>query len=173
MTVSDHGHEWANVRELPVDTRITAVTDTEPQTATVTVDGEVYRQIPDTGFTMLVGWYAGPARLVRLLDLAHHTVTVTTIRYDGLTSERVEPRSLADQDAIDEGIEDYLADAGVPAPPRGYRWYQRLPHGYTTLAALHAEINTRLRGLDPHATAIRPRDIAPLLDRIVADLEQP
>ncbi|MGH3858214.1 DUF5956 family protein, partial [Actinokineospora sp.] len=132
----------------------------------------VYHQVPDTGFTMLIAWYVGPAHLVRLLDLAHHTVTVTTIQDDAATV-RVEPRGLADQDTIDEAVEDYLADTGVPAPPRGYRWYQRLPRGHTTLDHLHAEINTRLRGLDPHGTATRPHDIAPLLARIVADLQQP
>lgn len=172
MTVSSHSRKWDHVRELPVDIRVTAAPGAGAPTATITVDGEVYHQVPDTGFTMLIAWYNGPAHLVRLLDLAHHTVTVTTIRHDGAT-EHVEPRGLADQDTIDEDIEDYLADAGVPAPPRGYRWYQRLPHSHATLDDFHAEINTRLRELDPHGTATRPHDIAPLLARIVADLEQP
>lgn len=172
MTVSGHSREWVHVRELPIDTRVFAAPGAGPPTATVTVDGKVYHQVPDTGFTMLIAWYAGPAHLVRLLDLAHHTVTVTTIQHE-VTTERVEPRGLADQDIIDEDIEDYLADAGVPAPPRGYRWYQRLPHGRATLDDVHAEINTRLRELDPHGTATRPHDIAPLPARIVADIEQP
>jgi hypothetical protein len=170
MVASDHHQSWDHVRELPVDTRVDAIPGATPSTSTVTVGGEVYQQVPETGFTMLIAWHACPAHLVRLLDLADHLVTVTTV-HDGGTSHHRQPRGQTDQDAVDEDIEEYLTDAGIPAPPRGYRWYQRAPRDHATLGDLYSHINSRLLELDPHNRSIRPRDIAAMLDRVTADLD--
>ena len=44
-------------------------------------------------------------------------------------SERLEPFVLteADLDSIDDDIDSYLADAGLPPRPRGYDWFIRRP----------------------------------------------
>jgi hypothetical protein len=44
-------------------------------------------------------------------------------------SERSEPFVLtdADLDSIDDDIDSYLADAGLPPRPRGYDWFIRRP----------------------------------------------
>lgn len=155
---------WEQVRELPGETAVTALPG-PPASARVEVDGVAYDRVPDTGWTMLVAWTAGAENLVRLPDRERHTVKVT-IRGG---PARTEPRTQADQDVIDSGIEEYLADARVPRPPRGYRWYQRVPQGCSTLAEAYARINAYLRDSDPGDEPVRPdqpaRAVAALFPR--------
>jgi len=41
------------------------------------------------------------------------------------------PLGDSDRETLDEDTDQYLADAGVPAPPRDFRWYVRRPHRMT------------------------------------------
>lgn len=143
---------WSRVRLLPGGTPVTMSPSRSggPTSTRLRVGDTTYDRVPDTGFTMLVAWLTGPGHLVRLPDR--------------------EPRASTDQDAIDEGVEGYLADAGVPAPPRGHRWYQRPPHGHDTLEDLYAHVNTALRDTDPDGTAVHPHRLKAVLTGIVAEL---
>ncbi|QFZ20411.1 DUF5956 family protein [Saccharothrix syringae] len=159
------------MRLLPKDTPVTTPPGLpgRPASARLQFEGATYDRVPDTGFTMLLAWLAGLEHLVRLPDRESHTVTVTEIRGTARITHSG-PRTSTDQDTIDEGIEDYLADAGVPAPPRGHRWYQRLPHGHDTLDDVYAHVNTALRATDPEGTAIHPDQLKPILTDIMAVL---
>ena len=165
------GHDvgrWQRVRLLPEDTPVTTRPG-RPPSARLWVDGTARDRVPDTGFTMLIAWLAGPEHLVRLPDREPHTVTTTEIR-GTTTTTRTGPRTSADQDTVDLGVEGYLADAGVPAPPRGYRWYQGLPSGHGTLDDVYAHVDTALREADPDGTAVHPSRVATVLTGIVTAL---
>ncbi|MET9228507.1 DUF5956 family protein [Lentzea sp. NPDC003310] len=146
---------WEQVREVPGDAT----------TSRLELDGVAYDRVPDSGWTMLVAWLAGPEHLVRLPDDEQHLIRVATAAGAG-----TEPRTPADQEVIDDGIDEYLADAHVPGPPRGYRWYQRLPQGYDDLEKAYRRINAHLRESDPGGAAVRPGQLAPLVAVAVADL---
>lgn len=165
----EHSPErWEQVPEVSGDVAVTSVSG-RPDSARLEVDGTVYGRVPDTGFTMLIAWLVDPKDLARLPDREVHTVAVTTVQ-DGITTRTGEPRVQDDQDMIDDGIDEYLTGAQVPSPPRGYRWYQRLPEGYSTLDDAYAFINGALRESDPENKAARPDQLAPLVAEAVAGL---
>lgn len=140
---------WDHVRALPDDTEPIPLAVRPPSLRLVLGDAE-YDRVPDTGWTMLIAWLAGPDHLVRLPDR--------------------EPRPAADQNDIDSGLEEYLAEARIPAPPRGNRWYQRVPAGHGSLEKAYSRLNAHLAEVDPSGEAIRPEQIAPLLADAVAAL---
>jgi hypothetical protein len=163
---------WRQVPSLSGETPVTALPPRagRPASARLENNGLVYDQVPETGFGMLVAWLAGSERLVRVPD--RETRSVTTPTATGSASRKV-PQTSTDQEAIDEGIEDYLTAANIPKPPRGHRWYQRLPQGHNTLDDTDAHINAALRRADPDNTATHPRDHARLLADVVSALYRP
>lgn len=46
---------------------------------------------------------------------------------DGTSRDRTEIITEADVRDIEDGIESYLVGSWLPARPRGYRWFMRLP----------------------------------------------
>lgn len=162
---------WEQVRRVSGDVVMTALPPDggRPASARAEVRGAGYDLVPANGFAMLIAWLAGPDRLVRSADSQEHRVAVTVVQ-GATTSSFTEPRTSADQETVDEGIEEYLADAGVPGPPRGYRWYQRLPEGLDRLDDVYARVNVDLRAADPGITLTHPSDIAPALATIVRQL---
>jgi hypothetical protein len=81
-------------------------------------------ELPANGWGQLVGWVAGVKRLRRVVDRREH---MTTLYYPmkGLTIRR--PRSASEQEEIEEDVNSYLAEAGVPPRPPGYVWYVGKP----------------------------------------------
>ncbi|MEV6712276.1 DUF5956 family protein [Lentzea sp. NPDC051208] len=154
--------------EVSSDVAVTSVAG-RPDSAHLEVDGAVYGRVPDTGLSMLIAWLVGPKNLARLPDCELHTVAVTTVQ-DGTATRTSEPRGQVDQDMIDDGVDEYLTGAQVPSPPRGYRWYQRVPEGYSTLDDAYAYINGALRESDPENKAARPAQLVPLVAEAVAGL---
>lgn len=167
-SLESNPERWEQVRQLPGDVATTPISG-RPESVRVEFGGVAYDRVPDTGWGMLVAWLAGPDHLVRLIDDEQHAVTVTVVQ--GPTSTTAtEPRTQADQATIDDGIDEYLSDAQVPTPPRGYRWFQRVPHGHDSLNEAYARINVHLREADPDNNAVRPEELAPLVANAVADL---
>lgn len=162
-----HPEQWEQVPQAPGDVTVIAGPG-RPETAQLKLDGVTYDRVPDTGWTMLVAWLAGRNHLVRLPDNEQHTV-VTPLE-DGTTTSTSEPWNQSDQDMIDDGIDEYLADAQVPSPPRGYRWYQRPPVGYDNLDDAYTYINRAIQDSDPENKASRPDQLAPLAAQAVAAL---
>lgn len=155
---------WDQVRVLPHDTALMSLV-VHPASTRLVLGGAGYDEVPDTGWTMLIAWLAGAEHLVRLPDRRTHTVRVATV-----AGTSVEPRTPADQHGIDRDVEEYLADAQVPGPPRGYRWYQRVPEGSGSLAEVYSRVNASLRDADPRGEAFRPRQLAPLMADVVSGL---
>ena len=90
--------------------------------------------LDQNGWHALVAYAAGPERC-RLIPLEPtRTVRVTTRRRVGdawVETEHEEPYTQEDDDEVYGDMADYLAEAGVPPPPRNVRWILDLPEGLT------------------------------------------
>ncbi|MFS8095779.1 hypothetical protein LFM09_01450 [Lentzea alba] len=85
-----------------------------------------YVELTENGFGAMVGWLAGMRNVVRLPDSPGlHTTRITGP--DGARYER--ERSQEEQDVVDDDIDEYLRDCGLPHRPRGFQWFARLPEG--------------------------------------------
>ncbi len=88
--------------------------------------------LEQNGWKALVAYAAGPEHC-RLIPLEpNRTVRVTTRRRVGDTwveAEYEEPYTQDDVDEVYADMADYLAEAGVPAPPRDVRWVLDRPGG--------------------------------------------
>ena len=82
----------------------------------------------ENGWGALVVWAAGPANFVRVPAVTgdRYGMTVHRDRNGGERQERF-VLSNADLESIDDDIDSYLADAGLPPRPRGYDWFIRRP----------------------------------------------
>lgn len=124
-----------------------------------------WAEVPETGWGMLAAWAAGTENICKLpADDTGREVRVT-IETGGVTETRMEPFTVNDRRTIDESVEDYLRDAGVPPPPRGYVWLMRIPPGVPSEEALSREINRGITAAAPGA--VNPADIASIMVRII------
>lgn len=82
----------------------------------------------ENGWGALVVWAAGQGNFVRVPAAAGDRYGMVVHR-DRNGSERQQPFVLAEADleSIDDDIDSYLADAGLPPRPRGYDWFIRRP----------------------------------------------
>jgi uncharacterized protein DUF5956 len=82
----------------------------------------------DNGWGALVVWAAGPGNFVRVPAAPRDRHTVVVTHYPDGTEHR-SPSLLTDAEleSIDDDIDAYLADAGLPPRPRGYDWFIRRP----------------------------------------------
>ena len=115
-------------------------------------DGQ-YVELPENGFGGLVAWAAGVHHVRRTADHLNHQTRVTTIAGDE-TTNHVRPRSQQEQDGVDQDIDSYLRDAGIPPRPRGFRWFVELP-GSIRPDDFWEDINTNLA----RDAATRPADV--------------
>lgn len=78
----------------------------------------------------MLGYLAAPAALTRCAETRNHQVEVT-VRDSIAESTFYVPRTADDQEIIDESVNSFLRDLGLPQRPSGYRWFQRLPNDVT------------------------------------------
>ncbi|MCX4471412.1 hypothetical protein C5N14_28200 [Micromonospora sp. MW-13] len=123
--------------------------------------GDEYIELPESGWGGLVGWCAGPARLIRVPDQVEAHITTVTRSSPAGDEQYSRPRTYDEQAIADADINDYLHACGAPARPTGYRWFLRLPAGYS-----EDRLWSDLIGGLP-SSAIHPADIAPRVDDIV------
>ena len=124
----------------------------------VTSCGPAWVEAPENGWGTLAAWSAGTANCRRQLrDYRSRTVQVTCVAADGTVEERTEPLSGDDIEGINDDMESYLTDAGVPLPPRRFTWFIRLPPSFHSeddfWAAFNREVYKRA-GDNTH-----PRDL--------------
>ncbi|WP_255375908.1 DUF5956 family protein [Saccharomonospora sp. CUA-673] len=99
----------------------------DPGPVTLEHAGREFRRVGDTGWYMTVCWWAGPGHVVRVRDEPQwHTVRIQVSRGDVSGSGHA-LRTEADQDLIEEDVNGFLAEAGIPARPRGYVWFLASP----------------------------------------------
>lgn len=120
---------------------------------TVDADAAGPAEFPESGWGALLCWIAGPENVERI-PRPHGDGGVTRVEVvTGGASARSERATTADErDLIDNSIDEYLADAGVPPRPRGYRWYARpgAPDPATWSRALQNAVDADGGPSDPH-----------------------
>jgi hypothetical protein len=128
--------------------------------------------LEQNGWHALVAFAAGPERC-RLIPLEQNrTVRVTTRRRVGsawVESEHEEPYTQDDADEVYADMADYLADAGVPAPPRNVRWVLDLPEGLAE-DEFWDEVNEAVDpAVDASVAAFRSPSPGPTPRRVMVD----
>ena len=127
--------------------------------------GDGWAEVPETGWGMLATWAAGTENVRRMpVDDTGRQIRAT-IETGGVTETRFEPFTDRDRRIIDESVEEYLRDAGVPVPPRGFVWLMRLPPGVATEDELSRKINQGIAESAPGA--VNPADIAPVIEGVL------
>jgi hypothetical protein len=114
----------------------------------------------ENGWGALAVWCAGVENLVREpRSFEGRTIEVTCVGPDGVERSRSEVFTAADMESIDDDIDSYLAEAGVPLRPRGFAWFIRSPwevHGDDEFwRAFTGSVYEQLTAQEP-----TPRDIA-------------
>jgi hypothetical protein len=92
-----------------------------------------YARVTENGYGMLIAWAAGPDRALRVpLRAGDHPVVKRSTRFSG-TSPVVEhrERTADEQREVDDDIDTYLRDAGIPLHPRGFTWWVQVRPGDT------------------------------------------
>jgi hypothetical protein len=114
----------------------------------------------ENGWGAVAAWFAGVENLVRQpRSYEGRTIQVTCVDRDGTERKSSEPFTAADIESIDNDIDSYLTDAGVPLQPHGFTWFIRSPseihgdHGFWSAytGAVYEQVSTQ---------APTPREIA-------------
>lgn len=130
-------------------------------------DDAALADLPENGWGSLLAWIAGPGRVfLRPSSTDERQTTVTTTTADGVTTVVSRRRTAADQSIVDDSINDYLQDAGVPPGPAGATWTLRLPGGATE-HELWARASTY--AIDRYSSAPTPADELERLTRALDD----
>jgi hypothetical protein len=95
----------------------------------VVTDQGTYWECGTTDWHLMLGWFAGPETLMRCPDDREHWWTAT--EEDGSGNRRTTRRRVSDDELreIDEDVNRFLHERGLPAPPSGFRWFQLVPPG--------------------------------------------
>ena len=137
---------------------------------------------PENGWGTLAAWSAGTENCRRQpRDYRSRTVRVTCVAADGTVQERTEPLTADDIEGINDDIESYLTDAGVPLPPRRFTWFIRLPPSFHSgddfWAAFDREVYERAPKASTHGIlSVRwpePWKASTPLDKSVASSARP
>jgi hypothetical protein len=88
------------------------------------------RVLPESGWGALLCWLAGPQHVARVpaSRVRHAPVRVEQVTAGATTVSHVE-RTAADQELIDDSVDEYLAEAGLLPRPRGWVWMLGTPSG--------------------------------------------
>lgn len=82
----------------------------------------------ENGWGALVVWAAGPGNFVRVRPPSSDRFGSIVRRLPGGEKERAPFRlTEADLSSIDDDIDSYLDEAGIPPRPRGFDWFIRRP----------------------------------------------
>gem|GEM_PF-5455434 len=110
-------------------------------------------EFPESGWGALLCWIAGPDNVARVSRLPEDVGVTRVEVVTGGASARSERATTDDErNLVDDSIDEYLAEAGVPARPRGYRWYARqgAPDPAAWSRALQDAVDADGRPSDPH-----------------------
>ncbi|GAB3901850.1 DUF5956 family protein [Kibdelosporangium lantanae] len=114
--LADEYQEWGDVA---IALSVPHTQNERTHKNTLTIQGSTFVELPYSGWGALVGWLSGAHRMMRTpVELPQPSLE--DAGYDD---------SAADREEIDNEIDFYLSEADVPARPRGYRWFLKLPQG--------------------------------------------
>jgi hypothetical protein len=114
--------------DFPVRAETPLVEQDQPRERVVRLGDVRYLELPDNGWQLLFAWLAGPRHVCRRLDTVQHLATVIERGRRGTPPRtRSEPHTEADRTTIDQMVNSYLHEAGVPPRPSRFVWYLELP----------------------------------------------
>jgi hypothetical protein len=114
-----------------------------------------WETLPENGWAAVIAAAAGAARLGRRpADRTEHQTKVT-MQVGRRVRRWTEPRSMSDQDDIDEATNEYLAAAGLPVRPSGYDWFIRKPDGLSRAVTFYDAVSTRIN----ESAAVSPAEV--------------
>ncbi|MGO4383431.1 DUF5956 family protein [Specibacter sp. RAF43] len=123
--------------------------------------------LDENGWGAMIGWAAGGDLARRPLADEGRTVMVTVERA-GFSASSEEPFSRADRVLVDDSIDEYLAEAGIPARPRGWVWLIRVPDSCPSGKDFFDRINEELNTFKP--APVLPSEWLPVMLETVARL---
>ncbi len=89
-------------------------------------------ELTENGWGAIASWFAGPENVMREpMGKRTDLVRVTCEKADGTGTSWTETITEAEIAEIEDDIDDYLSELGLPSRPRDYRWFLRLPSGVT------------------------------------------
>ncbi|WP_193612276.1 DUF5956 family protein [Nocardioides lijunqiniae] len=127
--------------------------------------GEAWHEVDEYGLAVLALWCLRRDRAASS-PAGDPPLARVTREQSGTQDTWTRPRTPQEQADVDDDLDHLLADAGVPARPRGRRWYLRLPPGQGLEESVREwwwEINQRLEGTDQ-----TPADELGVLEEILA-----
>lgn len=97
----------------------------------VVTDQGTYWECGFTDWHLMLGWFAGPATLLRYPDDRQHWSTIT--REDAAGNRQISQQPVGDEERreVERDISQLLRERGLPEPPSGFRWFQLVPPGGT------------------------------------------
>lgn len=126
-----------------------------------------WAQLEETGWDALIAWAAGPQNLRRVLNSdVGRTVSVTWTRGE-VTEQFEEAFTEDDRRIVDDSVDEYLVDAGIPSRPRGYRWFIRVPDAYGSARTFRDDVDNAINEADVPRAA-HAANWRPVIERVVA-----
>ena len=122
-------------------------------------------ELPENGWGALMGWAAGTENLRRHLSSdAGRTVTGYT-EHAGERQYFEEPFTAADRQGVDDDINAYLQDAGLPPRPSGFAWLIRVPDGHASPDAFLADVDSAI--LRATEGTVHPKQLRPIFEAVL------
>lgn len=130
-----------------------------------------WAEVSENGWGALLAWAAGPENTRRHPTTDDGRTIRTIVERPGQPPEfSTEPFTEVDRDLIEEGVNTYLEDAGVPPRPPGYTWYIRVwPPSLTAaefLDQVNADVNTGPTG------TVMPAQWRERMETVLAEMYQ-
>lgn len=124
-----------------------------------------WAELTENGWGALIGWAAGKENLGRRRSSdAGRTVTGFTERR-GVKQFFEEPFTAADRQMVDDDIDEYLAEAGIPPRPRGYVWMIRVPEAYASPRDFMAAVDLEI--LKAAGSLVYPAELRPVFEAVL------
>ena len=87
-------------------------------------------ELTENGWGAITSWFVGPENVMREpMGERTELVRVRCESANGTATSWTETITGEGVQDIEDGIDSYLLESGLPARPRGYRWFLRLPAG--------------------------------------------
>lgn len=128
---------------------------------------EAWIEATNNGWGALVLWASESRNLRRQPGQSDRWQVVHTVTADGSTSTHELPLTPKDLQELDDDVDTYLSEAGIPPRPRGFIWYIHLPPGVHNEQEFWSILNQAVADKTPAAR--RPTQfLRPITDTLAA-----
>ena len=126
-------------------------------------------EVDENGWGTLLAWVAGPENARRRATTDDGRTVRVVVERAGIPDQHsAEPFTARDRDLIEDGINPYLEEAGVPPRPRGYTWFIRVtPTGLTAEEFLE-QVNSSVLNAPPEV--VMPRQWRERMEAVLSEV---